>query len=137
MKQVVLSLQSPRKSSNNVVTFLEELLKQNNKQLLQYHINGRLFNIDLKKENSIAYGKLEEFCDTFNLTNLVKSEKCLINNHKLTIDLILTNKPQSFQKKNVTETGVSDCHKLITAFMKYYISRLKPKNAQYHSYKNF
>ena len=113
MKQVVLSLQSPRKSSNNVVTFLEELLKQNNKQLLQYHINGRLFNID------------------------VKYEKCLINNHKLTIDLILTNKPQSFQIKNVTETGVSDCHKLITTFMKYYISRLKPKNVQYHSYKNF
>ena len=26
-------------------------------------------NIDIKKENSIAYDKLEEFCDTFNLTN--------------------------------------------------------------------
>ena len=76
------------------------------------------FNIDIKKENSIAYDKLEEFCDTFNLTNLVKSETCFMNNHKSAIDLILTNKPRSFQITNVTETGISDCHKLITTFMK-------------------
>ena len=54
------------------------------------------FNIDIKKENSVAYNKLEEFCDTFNLTNLLKSKTCFMNNHKLTIDLILTNKPRSF-----------------------------------------
>ena len=41
-----------------------------------------------------------------------------MNNHKSTIDLILTNKPRSFQITNVTETGISDCHKLITTFMK-------------------
>ena len=61
----------------------------------------------------------------------------LMNNHKSTIDLIVTNMPQSFQITNVTETGVSDCHKLITTFMKSYISRLKPKNVHYRSYKNF
>ena len=60
-----------------------------------------------------------------------------MNNHKLTIDLILSNKPRSFQIANVTETGVSDCHKLITTFMKSYISRLKPKNVHYRCYKNF
>ena len=38
-------------------------------------------NIDIKKENSIAYDKLEEFWDTFNLTNLVKSETYFMNNH--------------------------------------------------------
>ena len=60
-----------------------------------------------------------------------------MNNHKLTIDLILSNKPRSFQITNVTETGVYDCHKLITTFMKSYISRLKPKNVHYRCYKNF
>ena len=60
-----------------------------------------------------------------------------MNNHKLTIDLILSNKPRSFQITNVTETGVCDCHKLITTFMKSYISRLKPKNVHYRCYKNF
>ena len=59
-------------------------------------------NIDIKKENSIAYDKLEELCDTVNLTNLVKSETCFMNNHKSTIDLILTNKSRSFQMTNVT-----------------------------------
>ena len=59
-------------------------------------------NIDIKKENSIAYDKLEELCDTVNLTNLVKPETCFMNNHKSTIDLILTNKSRSFQITNVT-----------------------------------
>ena len=57
--------------------------------------------------------------------------------HKSTIDLILTNNPRSFQITNVTETGVGDCHKLIKTFMKSYISRLRPKNVHYRSYKNF
>ena len=83
------------------------------------------FNTDTKKDNSIPCDKLEEFCDTFNLANLVKSETCFINNHKSTIDLILTNKQRSFQITNVTETGVSDCHKLFTTFMKSYICCLK------------
>ena len=59
-----------------------------------------------------------------------------MNNHKSTIGLILTNKPRSFQIRNVTETGVSDCHKFISTFKKSYISRLKPKNFHYRSYKN-
>ena len=30
------------------------------------------FNIDLNKTDCIGFGKLEEFCDNFNLTNIVK-----------------------------------------------------------------
>ena len=121
------------------VTFFEELTDSLSRAINNYNhiiLIGE-FNIDIKRENSIAYNTLEEFCDTFNLTNLVKSETCFINNHKSAIDLILTNKPRSFQITNVTETGVSDCNKLITTFMKSCISRLKPKNVHYHSYKNF
>ena len=66
------------------------------------------FNIDIKKENSTAYNKLKAFCDTFNLTYLVKSDICFMNNHKSTIDLILTNMRQSFLMTNVSETGVSN-----------------------------
>ena len=43
----------------------------------------------------------------------------------------------SFQVTNTTETGLSDCHKLISSFMKSYISRLKPKTIFYRNYKNF
>ena len=82
------------------------------------------FNIDLNKTD---FGKLEEFCDNFNLTNIVKNNTCFTKNNKSTIYLLLTKKPMSFQVTNTTKTGLSDCHKLISLFMKSYISRLKLK----------
>ena len=85
------------------------------------------FNIDLNKTDCIGFGKLEEFCDNFNLTNIVKRNTCFTKNNKSKTDLLLTNKAMSFQVTNTTETGVSDCHKLISSFMKSYISHLKAK----------
>ena len=85
------------------------------------------FNIDLNKTDCIGFGKLEEFCDNFNLTNTVKRNTCFTKNNKSKTDLLLTNKAMSFQVTNTTETGVSDCHKLISSFMKSYISHLKAK----------
>ena len=51
---------------------------------------------------------------------------CVINSHKSTIDLILTNKPSSFQITMATKTGLSDFHNLVSIFKSHY-SRLKPK----------
>ena len=45
------------------------------------------FNIDITKEVCSEFYRLEELCDTFNLTNLIKSETCYTNNRKLAIDL--------------------------------------------------
>ena len=95
------------------------------------------FNVDLNKTDCIGFGKLEEFCDNFNPTNIVKRNTCFTKNNKPTIDLLLTNKPMSFQMTNTTQTGLSDCHKLISSFIKSYISRLKPKTIFYRNYKNF
>ena len=109
--------------------FFEELTNSLSKAVNKYDnliVMGD-FNIDLNKTDSIGFGKLEEFCNNFNLTNT-----CFTKNNKSTIDL-LTNKPMSFQVTNTTETGLSDCHKLISSFMKSYISRLKPKTILYRS----
>ena len=95
------------------------------------------FNIDITKEDCSGFDKLEELCDTFNLTNLIKSETCYINNHKSTIDLFFTNKPLSFQGTSTTETGLSDYHKLISTFMRSFVSRLKPKIIFFRNYKKF
>ena len=57
--------------------------------------------------------------------------------HKSTIGLILTNKPKSFQNTCITETGLSDFHKLISTFFKTQITRLKPKIVFYRNYKHF
>ena len=79
------------------------------------------FNIDLNKTDCIGFGKLEEFCDNFNLTNIVKKNTCFTKTNKSTIDLLLTNKPMSFQVTKTIEAGLSDCHKLISSFILYLI----------------
>ena len=96
----------------------------------------RDFNIDMKSK-SLGYDKLDEFCDLFNLTILIKSETCFTKNHKSLIDLFLINTTLSFQKTHVSETSLSDYHKLITTFFKTNFSRLRPKVLSYRSYKNF
>ena len=95
------------------------------------------FNIDITKEDCSGFDKLEELRDTFNLTNLIKSGTCYINNHKSTIDLFFMNKPLSFQGTSTTETGLSDCHKLIITFMGSFVSCLKPKIIFFRNYKKF
>ena len=68
---------------------------------------------------------------------MIKSETCFTKNHKSLIDLFLTNTPLSFQKTHVSETGLSDYHKLITTLFKTNFSGLRPKVLSYRSYKNF
>ena len=75
----------------------------------------------------LGYDKLHEFCDLFNLTNLIKSATCFTKNHKSLIDLFLINTPFSFHKSHVSETGLSDYYKLITNFFKANFSCLSPK----------
>ena len=62
------------------------------------------FNIDLNKTDCIGFIKLEEFCDNFNLRNIIKSNKCFSKNNKSTIDLFLNSKQISFKVTNTTET---------------------------------
>ena len=94
------------------------------------------FNIDTKCKD-IGTDKLEGLCNAFNLKNLVKSETCFTKDHKSLIDLVLTNKPLSFQRTQVAETGLSDYHKLITTFFKCKFQCLKPKIICYRKYKSF
>ena len=94
------------------------------------------FNIDIKCKG-VGSNNLSDFCDLFHLTNIVKSDTCFTKTHTSLIDLILTNKPSSFNKTLVTETGLSDYHKMITTFFKLHFSRLRPKVITYRNYKKF
>ena len=125
-------------ASSNFSTFFEELTIFLSKGILKYEnllIMGD-FDID-KKSKSLGYDKLDEFCDLLNLTNLIKSETCFTKNHKSLRDLFLTNTALSFQKTHVSDTGLSDYHKLITTFFKTNFSCLRPKVLSYRNYKNF
>ena len=84
-----------------------------------------------------GFDKLISFCDVFGLSNLVTSKTCFTKNHSSSIDVILTNRPRSFQKTAVFETGLSDYHGFVAPTMKQTIPRLKSKQIEYRSYKNF
>ena len=73
------------------------------------------FNIDINTAG-MDVDKLDKFCNLFDLTNLIKTETYCTKNHKSATDLLLTNRPLSFQKSRTTETGISDYDKFIATF---------------------
>ena len=59
------------------------------------------------------------FSDTYDLKSLIKGPTCYKNPNKPScIDLILTNKPQSFIHSCVIEIGLSDFHRMAVTIMK-------------------
>ena len=75
--------------------------------------------------------------DRHNLSNLVKLATCFKSSRGTLLDVLLTNKPKSFQKTFVCETGLSDCHKLVATIFRSTFIKLAPKVVKYRSYKNF
>ena len=83
------------------------------------------------------YDRLKILCESFDLRNIIKQKTCFTGEQGTLIDLILTNRPRSFQNTVATETGLSDHHLMISTFLKAHLVRLKPKNVFYRNYKNF
>ena len=81
---------------------------------------------------------LSEFLNAYNAKNIVKNKTCFksIENPSC-VDLIITDKPGSFQHTNVFEIGISNHHELVTAVMKAKFTKASSKYVHYHNYKNF
>ena len=94
-------------------------------------------NIDSYNCNHSGHYKLKDFCDIYDLSNLIKGNTCFMNKHKSSIDIILTNKPKSFQHTVTFETGLSHYHHMISTGLKTHLIRLKPKVITYRCYKKF
>ena len=91
---------------------------------------------DLNSE--ISEMTMSEFCETYNLQNLVKGPTCYKRPSKPTcIDLILTNFPKLFQHTQTIETGLSDFHKLTLTVLKTHFPRLKLNIVNYRDCKGF
>ena len=81
---------------------------------------------------------MQDFCSVFNLSSLIKEKTCFKSlDNPSCIDLILTNRPQSFQNSNVIETGMSDFHKLTITVLKTSFRKKPAKIISYRSYTNF
>ena len=94
-------------------------------------------NINLLDPKSDTQNHFSDLRDTFSLTNLVKHKTCFKNTDGTLLDVILTNKPNSFQRTEVTETGLSDCHKLVSTFFRSTFVKIPPKIIKYRSYKTY
>ena len=111
------------------------------------HIGNALDKLIGKYDNLIIIGDfnsqmeedaMNDFCDIYNLKNLIKEPTCFTNaQHPTTIGLILTNKSESFQNSICIETGLSDHHKMIITVLKVHFKKLNPIKIKYRNYKNF
>ena len=90
------------------------------------------FNVEPNDAN------MKDFCQIYGCKNIVKDKTCFKNPINPTcIDLIITNRPKSFQESEVIETGLSDFHKMSLTVMKVFYNKQKPKIIQYRKYKDF
>ena len=81
---------------------------------------------------------VDSFCGSYSLKSLVKKPICFKNpDHPTYINLILTNRQKGFQSCTITETGLSDFHKLTVAVLKSYFKKRKPKELIYRDFKTF
>ena len=79
-----------------------------------------------------------DFCDVYNLKNLIKVPTCFKNSERPnSIDVMLTNSYRSLQNSCAIEMGLSDFHKMIVIILKTYFQKKESKLNQYRDYKNF
>ena len=97
-----------------------------------------------EKKNSIfrfqekkVFWDFKEFCDFYNLTNLIKVPICFKNpDFPTNIDAMLTTSYRIFHNSCAIETGLSDFHKMQVTFMKTYFQK-KNSTIQYRDYSIF
>ena len=66
-----------------------------------------------------------------------KTPTCFKTTRGTLLDVLLTNKPNSFQKRVVCETGLCDCHKMLFTIFRSTFIRVFEKIITYRNYKGF
>ena len=82
--------------------------------------------------------KLENVCDVFDPSNVIKEPTCFTSGHKPSlVDVILTNSTSYIGKTFNFGCGLSDVHNLIGVQLKLDIPLSKPRWRTYRSFRNF
>ena len=110
-KWLVIVIYTPPSQCKNY--FITELTKILDKCRGSYENTVILGDFNMQPTNQI----LKTFLEDNSFVNLIKSNTCFKSKPGSCIDLILTNKPKSFQNSEVMETGVSDRHALILSLL--------------------
>ena len=125
--------------NNNKAPFFNKIsitLNQITNKYENFIIMGDL-NIDTDDKTKDTCNYLSNLCDTFFLTNIINSKTCFQAQKGTSIDVLLTNRPGSFHKTGIFETGISDHDKLVLSVFRFYFTRIPPKTIEYRNYKNF
>ena len=70
----------------------------------------------------------------YDLENLIKGPTCFKNaSNPSSIDVILTNRKNSYQNYMTIETGLSDHHKMTATLLKTYFKKKEPVKISYRS----
>ena len=81
---------------------------------------------------------LQEFCNLYDMKNLVTEPTCCKNyNQPTCIDLIFTNRIKHFQNTATLETGISDFHKMTITALESCYRKLAPRLIFYRDYKKY
>ena len=81
---------------------------------------------------------MKSFWQIYNFKNLLNKPRCYKNStNPSCVDLILTNRPRSFQNSCTFKTELFDFHKMTLIVLKQYVPKQKPKILNYRSYKFF
>ena len=130
-KWLVIAIYIPPSQCKNF--FLTELTKIIDKCRGPYENTVIVGDFNMQPRNQI----LETFLEDNSFVNLIKSNTCFKSKLGSCIDLILTNRPKSFQNSGVMETGISDHHALIFSFLKTIFTKIPLNKLQYRNYKKF
>ena len=117
-------------SKNNIATHLSKLSSCIEK--FSYDYDNLIILGDFNAEP--YHNEVQEFCNSFNMKNLVKEPTCYKNyDNPSCIDLIITNRPRSFQNTITLETGISDFHKMNLTVLKSSLKKQPPKIIVYRA----
>ena len=76
------------------------------------------------RNSTMSDGPMKNFCEIYNLENLIKEPTCYKNpDNSSSIDVILTNSNNSFHNSLAIETGLIDHHKMVITVLKTYCKK--------------
>ena len=107
------------------------------KNLDQLGRNLRDININSLDKSTPKFKHLGDFCDSFDLINLIKEPTCFQSETPTSIDIMLTNKSRSFMHTKSIVNCLSDWHSIIFTMFKKHISRIAPIEINYRSFTKF
>ena len=131
-KWLIICNYNPHKTM--IKGYLEYISKEIDSHLSKY--DNILLLDDFNSEPTEE--SMKSFCKIYNFKNLLDKPTCYKNpNNPSCVDLIIINKPRSFQNSCTFETGLYNFHKMTLTVPKSSFEKQKPRVLNYRNYKFF